>query len=47
VTWEELEQGIRMEDYRMDTVPGRVEELGDLWAPLLASKGRFDLSRVL
>lgn len=47
VTWEEIKKGIRLEDYRMDNVPARVKELGDLWAPLLASKGRFDLGKVL
>jgi bifunctional non-homologous end joining protein LigD len=47
VTWEEIEKGIRMEDYRMDNVPDRVKKLGDLWAPLLATTGRFDLAKVL
>jgi bifunctional non-homologous end joining protein LigD len=47
VTWEEIEKGIRLEDYRMDNVPARVKEVGDLWAPLLAGKGRFDLGKVL
>ena len=30
-----------------DNVPARVRKLGDLWAPLLASKGRFRLERYL
>jgi bifunctional non-homologous end joining protein LigD len=47
VTWEEIEQGIRLEDFRMDNVPARVKEVGDLWAPLLAKTGRFDLKKVL
>lgn len=47
VTWEEIERGVRLEDYRMDNVPARVAQLGDLWAPLLASKGRFDLKKIL
>ena len=47
VTWEEIEQGIRLEDFRMDNLPARVKKLGDLWAPLLAAKGRFDLGKVL
>lgn len=46
VTWEEIEQGIEIEDFRIDNVPARVEELGDLWEPLLAQKGRFDLASV-
>ncbi len=47
VTWDEVEDGIRIEDFTMDSVPGRVERLGDLWAPLLAARGRFDLGRHL
>lgn len=47
VTWEEIEKGIKIEDFRIDNVPARVEKLGDLWAPLLASKGRFKLEKVL
>jgi bifunctional non-homologous end joining protein LigD len=46
VTWEEVEAGLAMTDFRLDNVPGRVAELGDLWAPLLAARGRFDLARV-
>ncbi len=47
VTWEELEDGVRLEDFRIDNVPARVNELGDLWAPLLARRGRFQLERLL
>jgi bifunctional non-homologous end joining protein LigD len=43
VTWEELEGGVVIDDFRLDNVPGRVRERGDLWAPLLADKGRFKL----
>jgi bifunctional non-homologous end joining protein LigD len=43
VTWEEIEQGIDMNEFRMDTVPGRVRERGDLWAPILARRGRAKL----
>jgi bifunctional non-homologous end joining protein LigD len=45
VTWEEVEAGFAIDDYRMDNVPERVHKLGDLWKPLLASKGRFDLAK--
>lgn len=45
VTWEEVEGGVRTEDFRMDNVPARVRELGDLWAPLLSQRGRFRLER--
>jgi bifunctional non-homologous end joining protein LigD len=43
VTWEEVERGIAIDDFRIDNVPARLEEVGDLWAPLLAEKGRYDL----
>ncbi len=46
VTWRELEQGIRLDDFRLDNVPARIAQLGDLWAPLLASRGRFDLEKL-
>ena len=47
VTWAEVERGFEITDFRMDNVPGRVAELGDLWKALLANKGRYDLGRVL
>ncbi|HWC65641.1 MAG TPA: non-homologous end-joining DNA ligase [Thermoanaerobaculia bacterium] len=47
VTWEEIERGIAIEDFRIDNVAARVGRLGDLWAPLLSKKGRFDLSEYL
>src|SRR6185295_6010985 len=43
VTWEEVERGVRIEDFRMGDLPDRVEALGDLWKPLLSAKGRVDL----
>jgi len=44
VTWKEVERGVRIEDFTVRNVPARVAKLGDLWKPLLASRGRFDLS---
>ncbi len=44
VTWQELREGITIEDLRLDNVPGRVRRLGDLWAPLLQQTGRYDLA---
>lgn len=41
VTWSELKRGIALEDFRMDNIPARVERQGDLWKPLLRSRGRF------
>jgi bifunctional non-homologous end joining protein LigD len=43
VTWREVERGIEVEDFRIDNVPGRVRKLGDLWKPLLQTRGRFRL----
>ena len=43
VTWEEVESGVRMEDFRIDNVRERVSKLGDLWKPLLAKRGRVRL----
>ncbi len=47
VTWEEIERGIHTEDFRLDNVPARLRELGDLWKSLLASRGRFKLEALL
>jgi bifunctional non-homologous end joining protein LigD len=44
ITWKELEQGVRIEDFRMENVRQRIKKLGDLWAPLLARKGRAKLA---
>jgi bifunctional non-homologous end joining protein LigD len=47
VTWEEVEAGFKIEDFRMDNVPTRVRKLGDLWKPLLSARGRFPLDQLL
>ena len=47
VTWKELEKGVRLEDFRLDNTPERVREVGDLWAPVLAKKGRVKLEKYL
>ena len=47
VTWAEVERGFAVEDFRLDNVPGRLGRLGDLWKPLLSSRGRFRLEKVL
>jgi bifunctional non-homologous end joining protein LigD len=46
VTWEEIEGGARIEDFRIDNIRERVAEIGDLWKPVLGKK-RFDLFSVL
>jgi bifunctional non-homologous end joining protein LigD len=47
VSWEEVERGIQIEDFRIDNMPARIAAVGDLFKPLLASRGRFRLERVL
>ena len=44
VRWEELGE-IYPTDFTIDTVPGRIERIGDLWADILQSK--HDLKRLL
>jgi bifunctional non-homologous end joining protein LigD len=43
VKWSEVERGISIDDFRMANVPARLRQLGDLWKPLLAKRGRFKL----
>ena len=47
VTWKEIENGIEIEDFRLDNVPQRVRKLGDLWKPLLQQSGRLKLEKFL
>jgi bifunctional non-homologous end joining protein LigD len=43
VTWTEVEQGFRTEDFRIDNAAARARRCGDLWAPLAPdAPGRFD-----
>jgi len=46
VTWKEVDRGFKMEDFSIYNVPDRVRKQGDLWAPLLAAKGRFKLEKL-
>jgi bifunctional non-homologous end joining protein LigD len=46
VTWKEVETGIRIEDFTVRNVPERVQEVGDLWAPLVRKRGRFNLGSI-
>jgi bifunctional non-homologous end joining protein LigD len=46
VTWEEVERGIRIEDFRLDNAVARLSEVGDLWKPVLAKTKRFNLMKV-
>jgi len=45
VTWEEVEGGVGIEDFRIDNALERLHEKGDLWKPVLAKK-RVDLFKL-
>jgi bifunctional non-homologous end joining protein LigD len=47
VTWDEVEAGIEIEDFRLDNVRERFVRVGDLWAPMQAKTGRVDLARFI
>jgi bifunctional non-homologous end joining protein LigD len=47
VTWKEIDQGVRIEDFRMDNVRSRIAKVGDLWKPLLQKRGRINLKKYL
>lgn len=47
VRWDEIERGVSIEDFRIDNMLARVEAAGDLWAPLAAKRGRFDVQTLL
>ena len=47
VTWKEVERGVRIDDFTVKSVPRRVAKIGDLWKPLLAKRGRFNLGAYL
>ena len=44
VTWEEVEQGIEIQDFRIDNMVKRLVKVGDLYRPLLLQKNRFKLT---
>jgi bifunctional non-homologous end joining protein LigD len=46
VTWQEVDKGIRIEQFRLDNVRQRLAKLGDLWKPLLQSRGRVNLAKL-
>jgi bifunctional non-homologous end joining protein LigD len=39
LTWDEVHDGVEREDFTIESVPGRLDEVGDLWADLLTSPG--------
>ena len=44
VTWDEVEHGIEIEDFRLDNMKQRLLKVGDLYRPLLLQKSRFKLT---
>ncbi len=44
VTWEEIERGIDIQDFRIDNMTQRLKRTGDLFRPLLLQKNRFKLT---
>ena len=43
VTWDEVENGVSIADFTIDSVPLRVAKLGDLFKPVLQKRGRCRL----
>lgn len=43
ITWEEIEKGVSLSDFTMDTMPSRIERMGDLFRPLLRPTFRCPL----
>ena len=47
VTWKEIEDGLAIEDFRLQNMPERVKRVGDLFRPMLAKTKRVKLERFL
>ncbi|MGN6545676.1 MAG: non-homologous end-joining DNA ligase, partial [Aureliella sp.] len=47
VTWEEVERGVEVEQFDLKNMPARIKQVGDLWKPVLAARGRFHLEELL
>ena len=47
VTWDEVERGFQIEDFRIDNMLERIAGAGDLYKPLLARRGRLRLEKFL
>jgi bifunctional non-homologous end joining protein LigD len=45
LTWKEVDEGVRREDFTIKSTPERVSHVGDLWSVLRKSKG-IDLAKV-
>jgi bifunctional non-homologous end joining protein LigD len=47
LTWDEVERGVSIDDFRIDNVRARFKKVGDLWKPLLQQRGRTNLSKFM
>lgn len=47
VSWDEIEHGFKIEEFRMENVPDRVRRRGDLFRPLLLQRQRVRLESFL
>lgn len=47
VTWDEVENGVELEDFTLRNAPARLARVGDLWKPLTQKRGRFNLGELL
>ena len=43
VTWDEVRNGFRIQDFHIGNVPDRIRQMGDCWKPLLETRNRFVL----
>jgi bifunctional non-homologous end joining protein LigD len=46
VTWDEVEGGVQIEDFRIDNAAARLRKMGDLWKAVVAKTKRVDLYKV-
>jgi bifunctional non-homologous end joining protein LigD len=46
VEWDEVERGIRPEDFTLRNARERIRERGDRWKPLTQKRGRYDLAKL-
>ena len=47
VSWKELETGVTVSEFTMNSVPSRIERIGDLFRPLLRPGSRYPLEALL
>jgi bifunctional non-homologous end joining protein LigD len=47
VSWDEVSAGAEIEHFRLDNVRDRFATVGDIWKPLLAARGRVDLTKMI